>query len=155
MTERMSKVEKTQNTQRRPVAVLASIRRPHSKNILDGCKELEIRLNAPRAVAYPFTVYIYEAKTNGGAGAIVGEFSCLGYVAQKGGALNDMARRAGLTMEQLTEYAHERMVYGWIVAHPKKYNRNFSLEEFGIAAAPQSWAYLYDDESEGVNHGQK
>ena len=146
----MSKVSKTQTEKRRPAAVLASIRRPHSKNILDGCKELEIRITVPRGIEYPYTVHIYEPLADGGAGAVIGEFTCEGHVGQKGGCLYDMARRAGLTEEQLEKYAAGRMVYGWIVAYPRRYAKPEPLAVYGLKHAPQSWAYVYreggDDE---------
>lgn len=136
-------MSKARSAQPHPAAVLASIRRPHSTNILCGCKELEIRLTVPRGLKYPYTVYIYEPLADGGAGAVIGEFLCEGYVRQKGGALDDMARRAGLTAEQLTQYAAGRMVYGWIVTHPRRYQQQKPLAVFGAQRAPQSWAYVY------------
>ena len=54
--------------------IMLSIHHIHAERIFKGEKTLEIRKTAPRGA--PFIVYMYETKSGGGAGAVVGQFNC-------------------------------------------------------------------------------
>lgn len=56
-------------------AVLISIQRPHTDNIKALIKKIEIRKNKPNQET-PCPCFIYETKTKGGCGKIIGEFLC-------------------------------------------------------------------------------
>ena len=55
--------------------VLISIRKPHTDNIKALIKTIEVRKTKPR-IERPFLAFIYEAKSNGGCGKVIGEFVC-------------------------------------------------------------------------------
>ena len=55
--------------------VILSINKPHTDNIFDGIKKLEVRKNFPY-IESPYRVLVYETKKNKGVGAIIGEFFC-------------------------------------------------------------------------------
>ena len=56
-------------------SVLISIQRPHTDNIKALIKKIEIRKNKPNQET-PFPCFIYETKTKGGCGKVIGEFVC-------------------------------------------------------------------------------
>lgn len=55
-------------------AVMWSIRRPHTDNIKNGNKWDEIRKRIPQNLTSETINYIYETKSNGGCGKVIGEF---------------------------------------------------------------------------------
>ncbi len=90
-------------------AVLLSIRAVHAANIYAGTKTVELRKSVPRrrcrenSAKYPFRVYLYESKSAGGLGAITGYFECSSYVGTRGIYLEEISRRAQVSMEYLTD----------------------------------------------------
>lgn len=56
-------------------SVLISIQRPHTDNIKALIKKIEVRKNKPNQET-PFPCFIYETKTKGGCGKVIGEFVC-------------------------------------------------------------------------------
>lgn len=56
-------------------SVLVSIQRPHTDNIKALIKKIEVRKNKPNQET-PFPCFIYETKTKGGCGKVIGEFVC-------------------------------------------------------------------------------
>ena len=56
-------------------SVLISIQRPHTDNIKALIKKIEARKNKPNQET-PFPCFIYETKTKGGCGKVIGEFLC-------------------------------------------------------------------------------
>lgn len=56
-------------------SVLISIQRPHTDNIKALIKKIEVRKNKPNQET-PFHCFIYETKTKGGCGKVIGEFVC-------------------------------------------------------------------------------
>lgn len=56
-------------------AVLISINKPNTDNIIGRAKTSELRTKAP-CITTPFKVYIYETKRYGGCGKVIGEFTC-------------------------------------------------------------------------------
>lgn len=49
-------------------AVLLSIKKQWLEKILSGEKTVEVRKTMPWEISYPFVVFCYETKANGGAG---------------------------------------------------------------------------------------
>lgn len=129
-------------------AVLLSIRKEHASRIYAGTKTEELRKTVPRfepggdIAKYPFRVYLYESKRAGGAGAVTGYFDCPGYAGTSGLYSEEMAKRAQVSMEYLTEYACGGWVYGWKVENPHRLPCPVPLSALGIMRPPQSWQYL-------------
>lgn len=133
-------------------AVLLPIRKQHAANIYAGTKTVELRKTVPRfdpgsynPAKYPFRVYMYESKADGGAGAITGFFKCPGYLGTCGQYMEDMAQRAQVSMEYLLQYAGGGWVYGWEVREPTRLPEPVALSALSIDRAPQSWRYLGTD----------
>lgn len=124
------------------IYICMSIRKEWAAKILDGEKVIEVRKSAPFVhVGEPIKVYLYETKSSGGAGAIVGEFVC-----PKVHHFNALSQRrrwdamCGLTPEQLAEYQGKaRELCGWEVTEPRRYAKAVPLKTLGLYAAPQSW----------------
>lgn len=57
-------------------AVVISIKREWLAKIMSGEKTLEVRKSRPWEISFPFAVFCYETKANGGAGEIIGAFTC-------------------------------------------------------------------------------
>lgn len=55
-------------------AVMWAIRKPHTDNIKNGNKWDEIRKRIPKDLTSETINYIYETKSNGGCGKVIGEF---------------------------------------------------------------------------------
>ena len=92
--------------------IILSIHHKYSELILTEKKTLEIRKSAPRRGAWgggaKDTVFLYETKANGGAGAVVGFFSCGAYEATNAFTLHafngkEELRRSFITRSCLTE----------------------------------------------------
>lgn len=133
-------------------AVLLPIRRKHAANIYAGTKTVELRKTVPHLdpgsynlAKNPFRVYMYESKADGGAGAVTGFFSCPGYIGTFGQYMEEIARRAQVSMEYLMEYAGGGWIYGWEVRQPTRLPAPVPLSALGITRAPQSWRYLETD----------
>ena len=57
-------------------AVLLSIKKQWLEKILSGEKTIEVRKTMPWEISYPFVVFCYETKANGGAGKVTAAFVC-------------------------------------------------------------------------------
>ena len=55
-------------------SVMFSINRPHTDNIKICAKRSELRTRPPK-INEPYKAFIYETKTNGGCGKVIGEFT--------------------------------------------------------------------------------
>ena len=55
-------------------SVIFSINRPHTDNIKTYAKRSELRTKPPQ-INEPYKAFIYETKTNGGCGKVIGEFT--------------------------------------------------------------------------------
>lgn len=129
-------------------AVLLSIRAVHAANIYAGTKTVELRKSVPRrrcrenSAKYPFRVYLYESKSAGGLGAITGYFECSSYVGTRGIYLEEISRRAQVSMEYLTDYGKGGWVYGWEGKNPCRFPAPLPISDLGFQRPPQSWCYL-------------
>lgn len=130
--------------------VLLSIRAKHAANIYAGTKTVELRktvpnmANMPKDTRYPFRVFMYESKAEGGAGAITGFFDCGGYYGYCGGYPQEMADAAQVSMEYLKEYAADGWLYAWMVTNPTRFPEPVQLHSILFSRPPQSWRYMDD-----------
>ena len=122
------------------VTVLLSIRPKWCRLILTKEKIVEIRKNAPKlGNTHAFRVLLYETKA--GRGAVVGEAICFAIVKQEK-ADNGLAELSCLRLDQITEYAHGKPVFGWYLGKVIEYQQPHPLSEYGLERPPQSWCYL-------------
>ena len=124
-------------------SVLISIQRPHMDNIKALIKKIEIRKNKPNQET-PFPCFIYETKTKGGCGKVIGEFVCdkvteyIAYKTQKGSKLCKNPffyaclpiQEMCLTIEQVEDYGKGKTLYGWHISDLKIYDEPKELREF-------------------------
>lgn len=133
--------------------IMLSIHHKYAELIFGGKKTLEIRKTAPSGGSFPYIIYMYETKRDGGVGAVVGFFKCGAVIKTNafGKALfseqadryrADIASRSCLTVEQLTSYANGNDIRGLVVGTPIRFPRPRPLSDFGLTRAPQSWQYL-------------
>ena len=132
--------------------IMLSIHHKYAELIFSGAKTLEIRKTAPSG-GYPYIIYMYETKRDGGAGAVVGFFKCGAVIKtnafgkallyeQADGHRADIIARSCLTVEQLADYANGGDIRGIVVGTHIRFPRPRPLSDFGLTRAPQSWQYL-------------
>lgn len=136
--------------------IMQSIHHEHAENIFIGAKDYEIRKTAPSGGSYPYIIYMYETKRDGGAGAVVGFYMCRAIITtnafgealyksntpEEAAVRQEIAKRACRTEEQLIEYADSGSIRIWVVSNPIRFPRPRPLSDFGLSRAPQSWQYL-------------
>ena len=133
-------------------SVLISIQRPHTDNIKALIKKIEVRKNKPNQET-PFPCFIYETKTKGGCGKVIGDFVCdritdISVVVRNCNENynevyhNDECKGSCLTWKELQEYGKGKPLYGWHISDLKIYDKPILLKELGIDKAPQSWRYI-------------
>ena len=124
-------------------SVLISIQRQHTDNIKALIKKIEVRKNKPNQET-PFPCFIYETKTKGGCGKVIGEFVCdkvteyIAYKTQKGSKLCKNPffyaclpiQEMCLTIEQVEDYGKGETLYGWHISDLKIYDKPKELREF-------------------------
>ena len=124
-------------------SVLISIQRPHTDNIKALIKKIEVRKNKPNQET-PFPCFIYETKTKGGCGKVIGEFVCdkvteyIAYKTQKGSKLCKNPffyaclpiQEMCLTIEQVEDYGKGETLYGWHITELKIYDKPKDLSDF-------------------------
>lgn len=137
-------------------AVVISIKHEWLSKIMTGEKTLEVRKSMPWYISFPFAVLCYETKANGGAGKIIGAFTCedidqlnclteLSPYLANGGSLsditNDFVRESCIDIAALFEYGNKTgMLYGWNISNVRKLS--LSLHQLHLKRAPQSWQYI-------------
>lgn len=136
-------------------AVVISIKREWLSKIMSGEKTLEVRKSMPWEISFPFAVLCYETKANGGAGEIVGAFTCedidqlnclteLSPYFADAGKLSDKAdgfiRKSCVDIAALFEYGNKTgTLYGWNISNVRKLS--LSMHQLHMKRAPQSWQY--------------
>lgn len=131
--------------------IMLSIHHIHTERIFSGQKTLEIRKSAPSIT--PFIVYMYETKSGGGAGAVVGQFKCKevkktdvfsswSEELQLGKTRECIIKASCLSFSELVEYANGGDICALIVSDVIRYPVLLPLSAFGINRAPQSWQYI-------------
>lgn len=136
-------------------AVVISIKHEWLSKILSGEKTLEVRKSMPWEISFPFAVFCYETKANGGAGEIVGAFTCedidqlnclteLSPYFADAEKLSDKAdefiRKSCIDIAALFEYGNKTgILYGWNISNVR--NLSLSMHQLHLKRAPQSWQY--------------
>ena len=121
-------------------SVLISIQRPHTDNIKALIKKIEIRKNKPNQET-PFPCFIYETKTKGGCGKVIGEFICNKVEVFSVGSLrcDDIEKLACLSYTEMINYFYKpeeldgntaKFGYGWHISNLKIYDKPKELREF-------------------------
>jgi len=126
-----------------PQALLISIHEKWSKQIYLGRKTLEIRKTAPFKKAeqqMPFTVYMYESLSSGGAGLITGEFKCDCIITTD--YYEAFVEGSGLDFTDLVFYAKGKNLTALHIKSSTKYDKPLKLSDFGLTRPPQSWRYV-------------
>lgn len=109
-------------------------------------KTLEIRRTAPYisppvSENNPIDVWVYETKSNGGRGQVVGRFLCCN-IRSFDAHRDDLTlrRAARVPWEKLKEYQGDRTrLYAWEITYYKKLAVPLPLSALGCQFAPQSW----------------
>ena len=128
-------------------SVLISIQRPHTDNIKALIKKIEVRKNKPNQET-PFLCFIYETKTKGGCGKVIGEFVCdritdISVVVRNCNEdynhvyHNDECKGSCLTWKELQEYGKGKPLYGWHICDLKIYDKPKELSEFRKPFTPK------------------
>lgn len=121
-------------------SVLISIQRPHTDNIKALIKKIEVRKNKPNQET-PFPCFIYETKTKGGCGKVIGEFMCNKVEVFSVGSLrcDDIEKLACLSYTEMINYFYKpeeldgktsKFGYGWHISDLKIYDKPKELREF-------------------------
>ena len=124
-------------------SVLISIQRPHTDNIKALIKKIEIRKNKPNQET-PFPCFIYETKTKGGCGKVIGEFVCDEVYEWKYDYCDgvdiddDLILDTCLDREDINIYAKGKTLYGWHISDLKIYDKTKPIMQF-YKPCPIEW----------------
>lgn len=124
----------------KPFDIMQSIHPKWTKKIFSGDKTIELRKTKPSYITFPIKVYIYETIKGGGAGAVVGEYTCTGISQML--YIMTASRRSAVSVYEILEYADGGIVYEWEIANVIKYPKPRLLSDFGLDKPPQSWGYV-------------
>lgn len=127
--------------------LLLSLRRPYTALMLAGKKTLEIRKTAPKAAQTApadLRVLLYETRSAGGCGMVLGMVRCRAVHPVRGMDLQEVCARGCLTSAELYQYAaatgrSTAALLAWEVAEPVTFPQPLPLTAFGVGCAPQSW----------------
>ena len=138
-------------------AVLISIRKKWNDLIKSGEKTVEARKTVPK-LPLPYKCYIYEPKSGGGSGKVIGHFICNKHIwvvshpavfARHDLYYERAILDACLTIEEAKEYAAGKEVYGFCITELVIYDEPIELHAFysattgtRITRPPQSWCYV-------------
>lgn len=137
------------------IAVIHSIRRPHTDRIKTGEKTVEIRTTKP-SISTPFADYIYEPRSGGGCGKVIGEFICdrideapTSFISPE---TVTFAIRGCVSVNDIVKYGKGRTVYGLHISRLKIYDKPKELSEFrhfvkcnSCKSGYEAAACLYDE----------
>lgn len=145
-------------------SIIASVRPPFAGWLMSGKKTVEIRKSRPMfnpftgtPAAGPVRVYIYETKSGGGAGAIVGRFDCAEFVEICGPVTKETAAAACLTVQEMEKYRGDSALalFAWKAVNAKRYKKPVPLAALRMASAPQSWRWLRAAEIDALKGREK
>ena len=108
---------------------LISIQKPHTDLIFDFSKEVEWRKSSLPWQLY----YVYESKSYGGVGAVIGEFEVYSnYLLDlaKAKDVPDLISAGRVSIEYLRAYAHGKSLVANFLRSVKKYSRPIPLNKF-------------------------
>ena len=128
-------------------AVMISIRKEHNENIFSGVKKWEGRKTCPAIVKIwntlqndcdyqpsktDVTFYIYEPKSGGGCGKVVGEFVCdfAQSFPRNRAAWSEIAKALCVDIDFVHKYFSKEYGYMIRVCNPVKYDKPKELSEF-------------------------
>lgn len=128
-------------------AIMISIRKEHNEKIFGGVKRFEGRKTLPTVIPlgnhidnttiynpseYDVICYVYEPKTGGGCGKVVGQFVCdfaQSFHAKYANMLM-VARALCVSVDFAKEYFNREKGYMLRVCDPKRYDKPKELSEF-------------------------
>jgi len=120
--------------------ILISIKPKYAAQIYDKTKRFEIRKRLPKHLSYGDTIYFYES----GTGLITGSacVDCLIF-----GTPDWLYRmhhkKLGIGYNAYQKYVGKAInVYFIKLVHAKRFDTPFTLQEFHLKRAPQSFCYL-------------
>ena len=92
-------------------------------------------------------VLLYETRSAGGCGMVLGMIRCRAVRPVRGMDLQEVCARACLTSAELYQYAaatgrSTAALLAWEVAEPVTFPQPLPLTAFGVGCAPQSWRKL-------------
>ncbi len=126
--------------------VLISIHHKWAQKILNGEKTLEIRKTCPRDLRGSKIIkhrfYIYEPKSGGGCGMVIGHFECHNVIFSNMTDKPFILTLSCLTKDELKKYVGDSMFYSYIISNPHRFREPIPIDGFGIKIPPQSWMYL-------------
>lgn len=153
-------------------SILISIKPKWVAKILNGEKTIEVRKTAPKC-ELPITVYVYCTKDKNNTavnmqmffdgkdfirnGKVVAKFTLrkveeikylltYGYVPMSTRYSDEpFWKRTCLTYKEILGYGKGKTCYGWHISDLEIFDEPKELGEFGLAKAPQSWAYIRED----------
>lgn len=112
-------------------AVMISIQKPHTDSIFDRKKFIEWRKKPLPKGKY----FVYESKTNGGCGKVVGEMEIVGnmYIDLILDISPAIIQQGCVSMEFLTKYANRKeYLYANKIINAKRYDKPKELSEFSV-----------------------
>ena len=155
------------------MSVMLSVKSKWCELIASGKKTVEVRKTRPK-IETPFKCYIYQTvggRTNtidileNNLGKVIGEFVCdqinditvistpvMEYIQVNGKASMTINSDVCLDIDELSEYANGKTLYGWHISDLVIYDKPKGLSEFRhcgknyhfnpiITKPPQSWCY--------------
>ena len=128
---------------------MISIRKEHNEKIFSGVKKWEGRKTIPAIVkrwntldnrcdyqpsAADVTFYIYEPKSGGGCGKVVGEFVCdfAQSFPRNRAAWSEIAKALCVDIDFVYKYFSKKYGYMIRVCNPVKYDKPKALDEFRV-----------------------
>jgi len=126
-------------------SILLSMHSKHANNIYDLTKEYELRTQClpVRYDEKPVRVFMYETSP---VRRITGEFYCSSVIpVSRDDPEYWMVAAMCITLDEYRSYlAHKETGIGYAhpIRAPKKFDRPYTLPEFGLERAPQSWRYV-------------
>lgn len=115
-------------------AILWAIHKPYTDYIKSGKKTIEVRKLIPKDLTPETPNFIYETKTGGGCGKVIGEFKCekvLKYECSIEG-FGELSTTCGtcLTYDDILNYCGGNDLYGLHISELKIYDKPKDLSEF-------------------------
>ena len=119
--------------------IILSANPPYAGWLVDGVKKVEWwRRRLPDGLAL-----IYETKSGGGSGKVIGEAVICGFDRVCPDEASERLISAGRApREYLMKYSCGEPLYANHVENGRRYEDPKSLEEFGLSRPPQSWRHV-------------
>ena len=127
--------------------IIISIHPKYCKSIFGGRKTLELRKTCPKE---KFKAIVYETKTNGGKGMVIGEFVCGGFDLLQpnedssilGNTIEAISASACVSEKKIRKYANGKNIYLLHIRPTRYYDyAPKPITDYGLKRPPQSWCY--------------